>query len=73
MGFGILYYPNGSRYEGNWKDGKKHGKGAYIYPGGQMYTCVYADGTKKAQGKFSDAAIDVEEVQDNYRSLAAKS
>ena len=27
--FKNLYYPDGERYEGEWKDDKKHGKGVY--------------------------------------------
>ena len=26
-GHGIMKYANGTKYEGMWKDGKKHGKG----------------------------------------------
>lgn len=27
----MFTYPNGDSYSGNWKWGKKHGKGTYIY------------------------------------------
>lgn len=29
-GFGIYVWADGRRYEGNWKNGKQHGKGHYI-------------------------------------------
>jgi hypothetical protein len=28
-GRGSIHYPNGSRYRGNFKEGKKHGKGEF--------------------------------------------
>ena len=30
-GNGIYTYPDGSKYEGDWEDNKKHGKGIYYY------------------------------------------
>ena len=30
-GYGICYYKNGDKYEGNWKDNKKDGKGSFYY------------------------------------------
>ena len=30
-GYGICYYENGDKYDGNWKDNKKEGKGSYFY------------------------------------------
>ncbi len=28
-GYGVAYYADGSRYEGNWKEGMRTGKGYY--------------------------------------------
>ncbi|KAJ1473737.1 hypothetical protein T484DRAFT_1834984 [Baffinella frigidus] len=36
-GFHVHAYPSGSRYEGNWKNGRKHGKGTYTYAGGGQF------------------------------------
>ena len=49
----------GSKYEGKWKDGEKHGQGTLTSPGGDKYVgkfkngafhgqgvCTYVDGTK---------------------------
>lgn len=37
-----LIAANGNRYEGSWKDGKKHGPGKYFYPGkGQMLEGIW--------------------------------
>ena len=44
MGQGTLYYPDGKQYEGNWKDGKKHGTGTYIWPNGSRYFVHYNEG-----------------------------
>ncbi len=33
-GRGICYYEDGRRYEGEWKNDKKNGKGTYIWPNG---------------------------------------
>ncbi len=32
-GQGTYTYPNGDQYVGQWKDGKKHGRGVYKYKG----------------------------------------
>ncbi len=37
------------RYEGNWKGGKKHGKGTYVYAGGGRYigeVCISASSAR---------------------------
>ena len=36
-GQGVGEYANGSRYEGQWKDGKWHGQGVYEYANGDRY------------------------------------
>ena len=30
-GYGVYYYENGDKYDGNWKNDKKEGKGYYFY------------------------------------------
>ena len=55
-GKGIYYYNDGSRYEGDFKNGKKDGEGI-IY---------YADGTKEI-GEFSD-----DEISDEKRIIIDK-
>ena len=30
-GFGIMIFPNGNKYIGDWKDGKAHGQGTKIH------------------------------------------
>lgn len=36
-GFGILTFPDGSKYEGNWSKGKYSGKGIYTTSSGAKY------------------------------------
>ena len=31
-GQGTYIYPNGEKYEGDWKNGKYHGQGSLIFP-----------------------------------------
>jgi hypothetical protein len=40
-GFGILYYAQGGKYEGNWAKGKKHGPGKMIDFNGNIETGVW--------------------------------
>eukprot|EP01079_Euglenida_sp_SAG-EU17-18_P004598 gene4598-4808_t len=32
-GFGVYTFPDGDRYSGEWKDGKKHGSGSAVVLG----------------------------------------
>ena len=41
---GTYTYANGSKYVGEWKDGKKHGQGALTYVSGNKYVGEYKDG-----------------------------
>lgn len=44
----FLLTANDNRYEGQWKDGKKHGKGKFFYlDRGQLYTGVWCDDIPK--------------------------
>ena len=54
---GLLYiWENGSRYVGEWKDGKKHGQGTYTYGKGKgegdKYVGEFKDGKKHGQGTY---------------------
>ena len=41
-GSGVMEYPDGSRYEGEWKDGKRYGKGVLTHSG-IVYICEWKD------------------------------
>ena len=45
-GYGIGYYSNGNKYEGQWKDDKKDGYGIYYYSNGEKYEGQWKDDKK---------------------------
>ena len=47
-----LTYTDGSRYEGEILNGKRHGRGTYFYPNGSRYVGDWRDGMKHGQGTF---------------------
>ena len=60
---GILYHiggrlrkdkgwSEGQKYEGKWKDGKKHGQGTETYPDGRKYEGEFKDGKQNGQGTY---------------------
>ena len=51
-GFGILYYADGSIYEGNFKKSKCHGKGRLINSDGDVYEGDWMDGMVHGEGKY---------------------
>jgi len=40
-GFGVYFFEEGSKYEGEWKDNNAHGKGFYHYANGDVYEGGY--------------------------------
>ena len=50
LGEGVKVFADGSRYEGQWKDGKKSGKGRYIYPDGDVYEGQWLDDKAHGEG-----------------------
>ena len=70
-GFSVLTYPDGKKYEGEWKDGKYHGQGTWFGKGewkGQKYVGEYKDG-KEWNGKLCDKNGNIigKYVNGNYR------
>ena len=51
-GVGTELWPNGDRFEGDFKDGKFHGSGTYLTRGGK-YVGEFVDGRKEGQGKMT--------------------
>lgn len=54
----ILAADGGNRYEGSWKNGKKHGEGKFLYLNkGQVYSGVWSEGIPKC-GTMEDYGRD---------------
>ena len=43
-------YPNGSRYKGEWEDGKYHGQGVFTWLDGGRHEGEFEDGLPNGQG-----------------------
>ena len=55
-GYGTYTYADGSKYAGEFKDGKKHGQGTYTYQSGSKYVGEFKDDKKHGQGTFTFAS-----------------
>lgn len=55
MGRGVQLWPDGSRYEGFWKDGKACGPGRLIHANGDCYEGLWKDGQACGQGVYVHA------------------
>jgi len=51
-GEGKMVYPNGSMYQGKWKNGCREGKGKMFYASSDMYQGQWVDGRRSGQGKM---------------------
>ena len=49
---GELFIIGGEKYEGEWKDGKKHGEGTYYYPLGNTYIGDWGDDKRNGKGTY---------------------
>ena len=54
-------YKNGDIYEGQFSEGKRHGRGTYRFANGDIYEGEYRDGKRCGFGRFSFAGGDVYE------------
>ena len=46
------YYNNGAKYVGDWKNGKRHGKGTYYWRSGDKYIGNYKNGKMHGKGTY---------------------
>ena len=46
----IMTYNDDGKYEGEFRDGKRHGKGVVIYPNGDKYDGEWEAGKKSGKG-----------------------
>eukprot|EP00899_Mesostigma_viride_P006515 jgi/Mesvir1/15865/Mv03411-RA.1 len=47
-----MKYPDGSRYEGQWENGKRHGQGMYTFPNGDIYDGGWLLDKKSGPGTY---------------------
>ena len=50
-GDGVFTYANGDKYDGQWKDGLKHGKGILTCADGDTYNGDWIEDKKEGKGK----------------------
>jgi len=69
-GKGVITYPNGEQYVGDFKDGKRDGQGTYIYSSGSKYVGEWKDGKRGGQGtaNYPDGSKYVGEWKDDKRN-----
>ena len=60
-GHGKYIYTDGTVYEGNWKNDKKHGKGKIIYSDGEVYEGEWKNGKMDGKGKYTYSNGEVQE------------
>ncbi|CAF3467181.1 unnamed protein product [Rotaria socialis] len=49
----VIYYPDGSRYEGALEDNKRHGKGSFYRANGEKYIGTWMDDEINGQGVYT--------------------
>ncbi len=56
-GVGVMHYPDGAKYDGEFRDGKINGKGSYFYKNGDRFVGEWAREKKHGKGVCSDLAV----------------
>lgn len=51
-GQGKYIWPNGKKYEGQYKNDKKEGYGIYTWPDGRQYSGMWKNGKQDGVGRF---------------------
>ncbi len=52
-GYGVMIWPNGDRYEGEWKNDLQNGTGSFVYADGEKYEGLWKDGKKNGTGTYT--------------------
>ena len=52
-GYGHAYFSNGDKYEGQWKEEKFHGEGAYTYYCGAQWRGKFKNNDSSEMGEFN--------------------
>ena len=51
-----MTHANGNSYEGEWAEGKQHGKGTYTFADGSSHEGEFAEGNKHGKGTYTYAS-----------------
>ena len=51
-GKGVFEWPDGRKYEGEYKNDKKEGHGVFTWPDGRQYDGNWKNGRQDGEGKF---------------------
>ena len=51
---GVYVWANGTRYEGQWQEGRMYGNGIYTWVNGDVYEGQWENSVMHGQGKFAD-------------------
>ena len=54
-GHGLIRFPNGSQYEGDFRDNKLHGEGTLTYSDGSVYQGGFVQGERSGNGELRNA------------------
>jgi hypothetical protein len=54
-GFGRYTWPDGSRYIGEWENGRMHGQGTQTFAGGEKYVGDFKNNKRHGQGRIVNA------------------
>ncbi len=60
-GYGTFVFSSGEKYEGEFQDGKFHGKGTYTYSDGTRYMGQWMDGERDGRGTLYKADGTIEQ------------
>lgn len=69
---GILFYPDGKRFEGTWREDKINNTGIYYFPNGCAYQVNYNMGVKQGEGKVIKGNMSIDQIRQEYKSLAKR-
>ena len=51
-GFGQLQYSNNDRYDGEWNEGMRSGKGVHLFENGDKYDGEWANNIQNGEGSY---------------------
>ena len=71
-GFDSYTWPDGSKYEGEWKNGEKNGHGIYTWVDGKKYVGHFKNGKRNGHGVYSEPDGNQYEVDGSRINLMGK-